>query len=245
MKEFLQAIDYNRRLELIESPCKPFAIPREAYIESFSQCSGPRLLRGRVFWLSSTWENKNKIDLCYHRNGVTTGWKRAVKASRDTTRRNDSRFWRMTWQRTSGWISISHLVNWRWNWKRCWNVPWDYKVKRSRCTFQTNWKAGKRLWSTPKTRCYYQSRSQYRKCPDSARRRHLVDLKTFLKIPESRVRFQGAWAWLWACTEDLSEQINLNKKQWLFFLNLISIYTSKCKLKISDWADWKKKLFQN
>ena len=102
--EATHAIDYDRRLELFETACKVFSVPMEVrYVWS----------RIRLFsWFQATLSSwpyalpKNhmkkhqkeyrqflaeirpeafKRPLLTHRNGITKGWKRVFKVSRDNT----------------------------------------------------------------------------------------------------------------------------------------------------------------
>ena len=108
-EETIQAIDYSRRLELIETACKVFAVPMEvrymwSRIRFFSRFRST--LTSWPYTLTKNHMKKHqkkyrqllaeigpeafKRPLLTQRNGITTGWKRARKMSRLNTKARES-----------------------------------------------------------------------------------------------------------------------------------------------------------
>ena len=103
--ELMHAIDYSRRLELFKAACKVVAVPIEVShvwspIRFFSWFRAA--LTSRLYTLTKNHMKKHqkeyrqflaeigleafKRPLLTHRNGITLGWKRVSKVSRDNTK---------------------------------------------------------------------------------------------------------------------------------------------------------------
>ena len=107
--ESIHAIDYSRRLELFKAACKVVAVPIEVshvrspirFISWFRAA-----LTSRLYTLTKNHMKKHqkeyrqflaeigpeafKRPLLTHRNGITLGWKRDSKVSRDNTKAKES-----------------------------------------------------------------------------------------------------------------------------------------------------------
>ena len=100
----MHAIDYSRRLELFETACKVFAVPMEVR-HVWSRIRFFSWFRATLTsWIYTSTKNRMKKHqkeyrqfqadigpvaferpLFVHRNGITTGWKRVGRVSRDNT----------------------------------------------------------------------------------------------------------------------------------------------------------------
>ena len=107
--ETIHAIDYSRRLELFETACEVFAVPMEvrlvwSCIRFFSWFRATL-----IFWLYASTKNHMKKQqkeyrqsmaeigpeafkrpLLTHRSGITTGWKRVGRVSKDNTKAKET-----------------------------------------------------------------------------------------------------------------------------------------------------------
>ena len=109
--ESMHAIDYNRRLELFETPCKVFSIPMEvrhvcSRIRFFSWFRAK--LTSCLYTVTKDHMKKHQKEyrqflaeigpevfmrpLLTHRNAITTGWKRVGRVSQDNTKARESIF---------------------------------------------------------------------------------------------------------------------------------------------------------
>ena len=107
--ESIHAIDYIRRLELFETACKVFAVPKEVRLV-WSRMRFFSWFRATLMsWLYTVTKNHMKKhqkkyrqflaemgpeafkrSLLTHRNAITMGWKRVDRVSRDNAKARDS-----------------------------------------------------------------------------------------------------------------------------------------------------------
>ena len=107
--ESIYAIDYNRRIELFETPCKVFAIPMEvrhvwsrirffpwfratltSWLYMITKDHMKKYQKEYRHFLAEIGPEAFKRSLLTHRNAITTGWKRVGKVSRNNTKARES-----------------------------------------------------------------------------------------------------------------------------------------------------------
>ena len=115
--EKIHAIDYNRRLGLLETACKLFSIPMEVrhvwsrmrFFPWFSSDVDVLVVHGDEGSHEEASERLSTVPgrdragcfqkaLANHRNAITTGWKRVGRCLEITPKRGNQ-YWRRTWRR--------------------------------------------------------------------------------------------------------------------------------------------------
>ena len=107
--ESIHAIDYSRRLELFETACKVFAVPKEvrhlwspmrflswfratltSWLYTVTKNHLKKLQKEYRHFLAEIGPEAFKTPLLTHRKAITTGWKKVGKVSRDNTKARES-----------------------------------------------------------------------------------------------------------------------------------------------------------